>query len=232
VAFLSDQGVKGLQPRSAYSAFGVVADMSLSIDVGTGVGNIPIGLLADIKAASAADKAGAIVTVEPEEGRLWVVLGASIYVLSAFPLADIHAWSEYTPGFTITATAVNARRLYVRAADTIYLYGGDDNATYDTTTAEVIIPSVTLEAPATFKGFHAIDIGVEGTWDVYVRPDPSSPDNEELVATGVTGQTFDEPTIAVAANTTHISLRLIHSAAEPATLSAVALHYALDTARG
>jgi hypothetical protein len=152
-------------------------------------------------------------------------------VLSSFPRNEIHAWSQYTPGFHIEHIAVNARRMYCRSGDTVYLYGGDDNATYDTSTLEVILPYVTLQAPATFKRFHAIDVGAAGTWSIYVRIEPDSED-EELVAEDYVGISYDKPTIALGERTTHCSLRLTNELAEPAVLSSVGLHYQMDEARG
>jgi hypothetical protein len=221
VYFFSDQGVKALKARDA-SNFALVADESLPID----------RLMRDtMNASTPAEKAATIVTIEPESGRLWAILGDTIFVLSSFPRNNIHAWSLYAPGFSISATAVNNRRMYVRSGDTIYLYGGDDNATYDTSELEVLLPYVTLQAPATFKRFHAVDVGCAGTWSIYMRPDPDS-DVEELIAENYTGVSYDQPTIAVGERTTHCGLRLTHELAEQCTLSSVALHYQLDEARG
>lgn len=221
VYFLSDQGVKSLKARDA-SNFALVSDESLTID--------PL-LVADIQAASASVKAAAIVTVEPEAGRLWCVLGNSVFVLSSFPRAQIHAWSEYTPGFQITGIAVNNRRMYCRSGNTVYIYGGDDNATYDTSTVNIVLPYVTLKAPATFKRFHAVDIGASGTWSIYMAIEPDSAD-EELIAQNYVGVSYDKPTIGVGERTTHCSLRLTNSLAEQAILSSVGLHYMMDEARG
>jgi hypothetical protein len=220
VYFLSDQGVKSLQARDA-SNYAEVVDASLAID--------PI-LTADIQAASATVKAQAILLVDPEEGRLWCILGTSIFVLSAYPRAKIRAWSEYTPGFQITATAIKERRLYCRSGATVYLFGGDDNATYDNSTVELILPYVTLRAPATMKQLYAIDVGLDGSWDIYGRPEPDS-DDEDTLALDYNGVSFDKPAIGVAQRSTHLSLRLLHNTAEYARLSSVALHYRQDESR-
>ena len=221
VYFLSDLGVKALRQRYA-STFAQISDESLAIDR---------LLRDDMMAATPAEQDAAIVFVEPESGRLWVILASTIYVLSSFTANEVHAWSQYTPGFTIEAVAVTNRRLYCRSGDTIYLYGGDDNLTYDTSVVEVIVPYVTLQAPATFKRWHAIDIGALSKWTIYIRIEPDS-DDEELVAQDYDGISFDKPTIAIGERTTHASLRLTQELAEPAVLSSVGLHYQLDEARG
>lgn len=221
VYFLSDLGVKALRQRYA-STFAQISDESLAID----------RLLRDaMQAATPEEQSGAIVFVEPESGRLWVVLADIVYVLSSFTANEVHAWSMYTPGFNIEAVAVTNRRLYCRAGNTIYLYGGDDNQTYDTSMVEVIIPYVTLQAPATFKRWHAVDIAAQSQWTLYIRPEPDS-DDEELVTSDYDGISYDKPTIAIGERTTHASLRLTQVLAEPATLSHIAMHYQLDEARG
>jgi hypothetical protein len=221
IYFLSDQGVKALKARDA-SNFGIVTDESLSIDR---------VLREALQAATPDVRAASIVTVEPESGRIWVVFDDTIYVLSTFPKNNIHAWSLYVPGFSITSLAVNNRRMYCRSGDTVYLYGGDDNATYDTSVVEILLPYITLQAPATFKRFHAIDVGCSSSWTIYVRIEPDT-DSEELVAANYQGISYDQPTIAIGERTTHCSLRLVQEDAEPAVFSSVGLHYQLDEARG
>lgn len=219
VYFFSDQGIKALQARDS-SNFADVSDVSLPID--------PL-LLPRIRTASDAQRAATIMVVEPEEGRLWAVLGNSIYVYSYFPSAKIRAWTEYTPGFEISSIALAGRRLYARAGDVVYLYGGDDNASYDTATVDILLPYVTMQAPATFKNLYALDFGIEGTWDFYMRPEPSGSAEEQIVS-GYTGVSFDQPSIPVTARGSHFSVRARHQTAEYARLSSVAMHYKSDEA--
>jgi hypothetical protein len=72
---------------------------------------------------------GAISLLQPVTGRFWVILPDRIYILSAFPGPKITAWSQYEPGFNITAAAVYQHRVIVRDdQNNIYAYGGTTTA--------------------------------------------------------------------------------------------------------
>lgn len=177
-----------------------------------------------VRALPNAVRSQAIMLTEPEGDRLWVIISDRIYVLNWFPDQRIKAWTEYRPGFVIEWAVVVDQRIYVRSGDTVYVYGGPDDDQFFEGTAIVRLPYLDLRAPATFKTFYALDIGCEGTWEVWLgeRPD----DVTSYVKQGtVVGQTYDQPAFPLVGTSTHVSLELRHTGDENASVSAIALHY-------
>jgi hypothetical protein len=213
--FLSYQGVKSISPRDNVSGRSLIKHTSAPVDKEL----LPFqqGLPPDVLQ-------NAMLIQEPENNRLWVILGDRIYVLNHFPDTGVHAWTTYLPGFTIDAAIVCDLRLYVRSGDQIYLYGGPDNDQYFEGQAVARIPYVTARVPSTIKDIQAFDAGVEGTWEVWISLDPANP--AAYVRTAIiTGETFTDPNYPLSGSTTHISMEFRHTGAEYARLSAVALHY-------
>ena len=73
----------------------------------------------------------AVAAIEPEDGRFWLAVGTKVFVFSYFPETKISGWTWYEPGSQITEFAIYQNRIYARSGNTIYLYGGDANASYD-----------------------------------------------------------------------------------------------------
>lgn len=216
--FLSYQGVKAIKTKDS-SGRSSLEDVSAPVDDPTND-----GLVAYLNTLSSSQRARAALLVEPENNRLWVVLGQRIYVLSWFPSKGIKAWTEYRPSFEIDAVAVANRRIYVRSGNTVYLYGGPDNDQFFTGQAIVRLPHADLRAPATYKTLLGFDAGVEGTWEVWAGQRPDEPDTFERLGI-ITGQTYDKPTHPLVGDTTHVSFEFRHSGDEYARLSSLALHY-------
>jgi hypothetical protein len=177
-----------------------------------------------IKGLSPDERAKAILLTEPEGNRLWVILGNRIHVLNWFPDERIKGWTEYRPGFVIEWAVVVDQRIYVRSGDTVYLYGGENDDQYFSGTAIARLPYLDLRAPATFKSFYAVDVGCEGSWEVWLgeRPDDAATYAKQGIAVG---QTYDEPAFPLVGTTTHVSMELRHTGNENASVSAVSLHY-------
>jgi hypothetical protein len=187
-------------------------------------------LVAYIRSLAASVQSRAILLVEPEDDRIWAVIGSRIYVRSWFSGWEAPAWTEYDPGFTIDDYAILDNRLYVRSGTKVYLYGGTTGEEYDASEAIVRLPYANLRAPTAYKGLHGLDLGVEGEWSAHVSTDPDDTDfsDAELV-TIATRQTFDEPSIPVGGQAAHISIELRHAKAEYARVSSVVFHYKHDT---
>lgn len=189
-------------------------------------------LVAYIKSLTAAERARAILLVEPEDDRLWAVIGARIYVRSWFSGWDGPAWTEYAPGFTILDYAISDQRLYL-LADTgkVYLYGGTTGSEYDGSEAIVRLAYANARAPANLKGLMGLDLGIEGEWRLDMSLDAADEDFNETAPVGTfSDATFDSPTIPLAGQATHVSLELRNTTAEFARISSITFHYKTDDA--
>lgn len=217
--FLSRQGVKGIQARDS-SGRSEITDISAPIDR---------NLRTFLNGLDATTRSRAILLTEPEEKRLWVIIDDRIYVRSYFPASSVVAWTEYHPGFSIEDAAVVGQQVFVRSGNKVYLYGGTDGLTYDASEAVVSLPYATARAPATYKGLHAFDVGIEGEWTVYLALNPDNLE-EAQVAAVLSGQTYDKARVPLAGQSTHVSLKLVHAKAEYARLVNVAFHYKADAA--
>lgn len=215
VFFLSDTGIRSLRPRDSSNA----AFMS---DVGTPIDPLIISVL---RGLTDEEKRQAVGVIEPEDGRYWLSLGGKVYAFSYFSGAKIAAWSTYSPPSNMVNLVVLGGRVYGRLADnTLFLYGGTNNETYDTTQVEAITPFLNANSPATFKDVQGIDLGIEGEWIVDICTDLTAPDVYERIAQ-VNVATYSLMQIPVSADTPHFKLRLRSIGAGYARLSNVAVHY-------
>lgn len=122
--------------------------------------------------------ADAVSAIDPEDGRLWMALGTKIFVFSYFPETKISGWSWYEPGFQAEQMVDFDDRMYVRSDDVIYLYGGDDNDSYDdenNVQGKVVcwIPFISSKKDGTYKRIESVDIAGENTWDMRILVDPN-----------------------------------------------------------
>jgi hypothetical protein len=214
--FLSYQGVRSIQPRDSSGRSGAKPTSA----------QVNRELVAYLKSLSAQELAKALMLVEPEENRLWVILGRRVYVLNWFPEKNIKGWTQYNLDFDVDWAAVVDRRVWLRGGDELYLYGGENDDQYFEGVAIVRLPYVDMRAPATFKGLRGFDAGVEGTWEVYAGQRPDEPEVWERIAV-IEDQTYDQPTHPLIGSTSHLSLEFRHNGSinERALISAVALHY-------
>lgn len=212
---LTSRGVRTIQPRDNSSGRSKLELASAPVDK---------ELVEYMKTLSPEVLASATLLVEPDEGRLWAIIGGRIYVLSWFPDRKIRAWTEYRPGFTVDWAAVVDNRMWLRSGDTLYVYGGMDNDQYFEGQALIRLPYLDMRAPATYKGLHGFDLGCVGTWEVWIGQRPDDPATYERAAI-VTGETFDGPAHKITGITTHISVELRHTGAEQAQITALLLHF-------
>jgi hypothetical protein len=164
------------------------------------------------------------------EGRYWLALGERIFVLSYFPGSRISAWSFYEPGFEVDDFVRVRNRVYARAGDTIYLYGGADGETYpedDELDAVVELPFITGQQPAV-KQFVGFDIACTGEWSAAAVIDPN--DADDLSKTIDIG-TINHVTYNKHGHTTLpgkavlVAFRLVCSRGGAATISKLTLYY-------
>lgn len=214
VFYLADSGLRSLRARDSSNAAAVS-------DVGTPVDSLIVQHMREVGAAVAARAQAA---VEPVTGRFLLALGDTIYVFSYFAGSKIAAWSTYKPGFEVSDFAVLGGRVFARAGDTIYLYGGDTGDEYDTCRVVVELPMLDGQKPATEKTFSGIDAACENAWSVYLGTDPLSPSVRDLVGY-LTSTTYSLGRVAVSGTGTHVGLRLECEAPGPARLSNVVVHF-------
>lgn len=215
VFFLSDTGLRSLRARDSSNA-AFISDVGTPIDP---------EIIATMRNMTDADKAASVAVIEPEDGRYLLQLGNKVFVFSYFAGARISAWSTYSlPSRPVDMVILNGR-VYARLANnTLVLYGGADNNTYDATQVVAETPFLDARAPATWKSLEGVDMGIQGEWIVDVCTDPRNPAVWERVAQ------FDEPTytlqrIPMAGHTTHFKLRLRSVGTNYARLSNIAIHY-------
>ena len=218
VFYLSNAGIRSLRPRDSSNA-AVVADIGSPVDPLVSV---------QLHALTATQVDDAFSIVEPDDERFWMIVDQTIYVFSFFPEKKISAWSTYKPELAFSHMAVSSKRVYARAGDIIYLYGGAANATYTTKDVTVRIPYTDVKKPATEKIWEGFDMHASGAWGIEAGNNPSDTTQLETVATLLTGITFEDPMVPLDGNTTHITIQLKHTGGGYASLSKVALHFSED----
>jgi hypothetical protein len=210
ILFLSDSGVRSLKALTINLAAGV-SDVGSAIDL----------ILSPIMRSNPLAAQNARGVVQPIYGRYWLHLDDRIYVLSYFPAGDITAWSVFTTAFEVCEWAVVENRLFTRDdAGNIYLYGGVDLATYDSSKVTVRTPHHSASEPTTNKRAKSVDVICTGQWSVSMGMIPNNTELFELCA-NIDGTTLGLQSIPFAGYGTHIGLHMEHQAPGPATISAI-----------
>lgn len=217
--YLSDSGIRSLRSRDA-------STNAYSSDVGLPIDTL---LVEEMRTVGATASSKAVCAIEPLDNRMMVAIGDKIYVLSQFAGSNLYAWSTYEPGFNIERMVVVNGRLYTRSGDTVHLYGGEDNNTYDNCQLELVLPYLDGGKPAHFKSANGIDLTVDGQWTVQLGMDPFSPETRDTIAT-VDTSTFSLGRITAVGRGTHFGLRLVSSANGYARLANIFVHYELNEA--
>jgi hypothetical protein len=218
VMYLSPSGIRSLRARNS-SLAAAVSDIGSPLD--------PI--VQDLFRYNGEDWiSGTISILQPVTGRFWIIMPDRIYVLSAFPGPKITAWSEYRPGFTITAATTHNNRVVVRDDNNIvYAMGGisDVGPIYDDCEVELIFPFHAGDQVATGKTFTGIDATCTGVpWDVSAAFNVESENVEDYLGKLI-GPSFAQGRFPVLGHSTHMSLRLRSNAIGPQTLSNLVVHY-------
>jgi len=213
--FLADSGIRSLRARDS-------SNLAASQDVGTPIDDDVLTYMAGL---TAQDIEGAVSVIEPDSSRYMLALGTNIYVFSHFPGSNVSAWSTYDLGVQVTDFAASDGRVYARAGDQVYLYGGASGTEFDACQPEIVTPFLDMNAPASSKTLMGIDIGAEGSWDVYVAVDPAQPTLYERVGT-LSGSTYGlQPAFFAQGESTHFSFKLVNTDSSYAKLANMVVHY-------
>jgi len=217
VFYLDDPGIRSLRARQ--TSGDVYVD-----DVGTPVDDFVID---EVAALAPVQQAAAHATLDPVTNRFWLVLGGKILVYSAYATSRISAWSYYEPGFNITHFARVGNRLYARAGDTVYLYGGASGQEYpgdDEMPVTVETPYMGANSEAAVKELTGFDISCVNDWEAEILVDANDP--TKTVSAGIlNGTTYSQPAIEIPNNAAIFALKLTCRRAGPATLSGIVVHY-------
>lgn len=213
VLFLSDSGVRSLHAQTISLTAGVS-------DVGSAIDPLLIPVIRDdFQHASRADA-----IVQPVQGRYWLAINDTIYVLSYFPAGKITAWSTFKPGFSVQQlAAVNNMVFVMDTSANIYLYGGTDQNTYDSCKVTVRTPHMSADRPTENKRIQSVDVMCQGLWTVNIGMLPNNTEAFELCAT-VQDNTFGLMSIPFAGYGTHLGVHMEHQAPGPALLAALHLN--------
>lgn len=211
--YLSDSGVRSLRARQGTAIAGVN-------DVGT-----PIDTLLREYADTLTNQQfeDAIAIVEPVDGRFWIALGARIFVFTYFPSKKISGWSWYEPGLTFTDMVSFNRRIYARAGNAVYVYGGADGEQYTERLVTCALPFLSGGKPGTYKNITGLDIAAQGDWDCEILINPR--DEAEFIKVGaLSGVTFNQQDTGALGHVTHIAPVLRHQGAGKASVSQITIH--------
>lgn len=224
VLFLSTAGIRSLRARNSSNA-------AEANDIGSPIDTIIRERLRTLD-VNVADRV--IALVDPHTGQWWLCWGDTIYVLSYFAATKVTAWSMYKPGFEIEDATVCGSRVLLRSGGAIYVAGSlpttgfefydGGSSEYDSTSCTWWTPMMDGGKPATEKVWQGIDAAVEGTWDVYLCPDPLNPTAWELVAT-LDSPTYSLQRIPYQARSTHIAVKMVSKNTGPARVGALVIHH-------
>ncbi len=219
VFYLDNRGIRSLRARDSSNA-AMVAGVGALIDT---------YVVEYLQTLTDAQIEAAVAAIDPEDGRFWLAVGTKVFVFSYFPETKISGWTWYEPGFQITEFAIYQKRLYARSGNTVYLYGGDNNATYDAATVDqgkvtVWIPFLSASKDGTYKGLLGADIAALNTWDMVILTDPNNTDRETDIGV-MPGVTYGLDDVGVVASVCHFSPKLTCQKDGPAVLSKVTIYF-------
>lgn len=228
--FLSDTGVRSLRARDSSSA-AVVNDIGSPIDA----------LIATKRATLTPANAEKIAAfVDPLSGHFWLVWGDQVLVLAYYPNSKITAWSVFEPPISVDYATLANSRLAFRSGEELFVYGsvppsgspfdpnvpvGSTAALYDSAQVEIELPPVDGNKPATTKTWQALDIACEGTWAVWVNPDPIGAPGAWTHVSTVGGTTYGLDMLPIGMRSTHLAVRLLSQNAGLQRVARVVVHY-------
>lgn len=223
VFYLASSGIRTLRAREN-------TNTAYANDIGTPIDTVVQDY---IKTLSTDQLERAVSVIEPLDERYWLALGNRVYVFSYFPGSKISAWSYFEPGFQIEDFARVDDRLYVRAGDTIYLYGGESGAVYpnaDEMPVLIETPFFDASRAATKKQFQGYDQGALGLWTVYVLYDPNN-ENRMAAIGSIDDITYHLDDISKTFKSSHVALKLECTAAGDAAFYSTAIHHNMEDAK-
>lgn len=227
--FLDESGLRSLRSRDSSNA---------ASTTGVGVKVDPL-ILEKLRSLTEAERENVIGLIEPQDGRFWLIVKDTIFVLSLFEEERINAWTVYTTSyvdhigirreFTVDDAVVFQNRVYLRSGDTVYVYGGlTTGQETDGAVAEAWTAYLDADDPAAEKQWTAIDMAFSGEWSVAVGMDLADVDVEDAVASFEGADaftTYGRERIPLVGRSTHLSVRFRSLGDGPARVGACAVHY-------
>ena len=214
VVYLSDSGIRSVRARES-------TDTAFANDIGSAIDQIIVSQLSEM---TEAEKLKAKAIIEPDDGRYWLCIEGTIYVLSYFPGSDILAWSTYVPGFDVDEVVGKQNRIYLRSGNTVHIYGGSDNSTYDDSKVTIEMPYLDAKKPATYKSLRGIDVTLDGLWEISIGFDHSNPTARDVIAR-IDSPSFALGKIDATGYGTHFGVKLVNEDEGYAKLACLIVHY-------
>lgn len=229
VFYLSESGLRSLRARDS-------SNSAATTDIG-----VPVDTLIVETTNSLTPEQKALITglIEPLDSRFWLVMGTRIFVLSYFAGSNISAWSVYQPTdsetgtpLEIDAAVVYQRRVYLRAGDKIYAYGGmatgpGDALEHDDTVAIARLPYLDGDMPTRRKNLTGVDVAVQGQWEVRLAQDPLEFNASDRIAIA-DRTTYSMQRFQAQGASTHYSLIMRSQGTGPHKFGAAVLHFEKD----
>jgi len=216
IFYLNESGIRSLRARDA-------SNSAATSDIGVPIDKLVTEALAGV---SVLDRVKITGLIEPRDGRFWMIIGDTVFVLSYFRAEKtVSAWTTYRLPGEIDAAIVFNRRVWLRIGDSIYVYGGTDaERTYDDTECVVRTPFLDADNPTQRKYFRGIDVAAEGEWEVYVSMDVNNHDAIELVGI-VQDSTFMAGKIPAYGSASHFSFTFKTRGTGPHKLGSLLVHF-------
>lgn len=219
IFYLNESGIRSLRARDSSNAAST-SDIGVPID----------GLVTEALAAvSVLDRDKIFGLIEPRDGRFWMIIGDTVFVLSYFRAErTVSAWTTYTLPGEIEAAVVFNRKVWLRVGNKVYVYGGTGaDRTYDDTECVVRTPFLDADNPTQRKYLSGIDVAAEGEWEVYVSADVNAPDASELIGI-VQDSTFMDGRIPGRGSASHYSFTFKSRGTGPHKLGSLVMHFQVD----
>lgn len=151
-------------------------------------------------------------------------LDASITgVLTGYSAGALVATTYALTTFVPDKFAVYQGKVYARAGDNIFLYGGQSGITYDACGVNGRTPYLDCDSPATPKDFTALDAAFQGTWNIKIGTDYNADTFTSIFTNNV--PTFRNPKIPINRKATHIALDFTETGSAYARFSNAMIHF-------
>ncbi len=221
IFYLNESGVRSLRARDA-------SNSAATSDIGVPIDKLVTAALAEI---SVLDRDKIVGLIEPRDGRFWLLIGDTVFVLSYFRAErTVSAWTTYRLPGGIDAAIVFDRRVWLRVGNSVYVYGGTGaERTFDATECVVRTPFLDADNPTQRKYLRGIDVAAEGEWEVFVSTDVNDPDANELIGI-VMDSTFMDGRIPVQGSASHFSFTFKSKGQGPHKLGSLLVHFDDDKA--
>lgn len=222
VFYLDRAGIRSLRARDS-------SNSAATQDIGSPVDPL---ILAALDTLTEEEVRAAIGVIEPRNGRFWLILGDTIYVLSYFRNSKVSAWSTYQPGFTIDDVVIHENVMWLRSGDDLYTFGdATGKPVYSDGIGEMWSPYLDGDEPARAKNVEGFDAALRGLWEVRFAYAPQEPNVSDLIGR-FEGTTFGGGDMSAIGSATHISVRFRNlaapSASSPAKVSSFVVHFDRD----